>query len=86
MTMMGHYLSDDSLPHFFSNSGQFIPQHTTLAKPRGSIYPPRITARARFPLAGYQEAAGGSHFAASLTQGNSDICAEKPENKMLMTG
>lgn len=67
MTMMGHYLSDDSLPHFFSNSGQFIPQHTTLAKPRGSIYPPRITARARFPLAGYQEAAGGSHFAASLT-------------------
>lgn len=84
MTMMGHYLSDDSLPLFFF---KLRPIHPCVSIP---LWPtpeealsPRITARAQFPLAGYQEAAGGSHFAVSLAQGNSDICTERPENRML---
>lgn len=69
---------------YSSNSGQFIPDSAFhFDQPQRKHLSPRITARARFPLAGYQEAAGGSHFAVSLAQGNSDICTEQSENRML---
>lgn len=72
-------------PSFSSNSGQFIPVSASrFDQPQRKHFSPRNTARAWFPLAGYQEAAGGSHFAVRLAQGNSDICTEWPENKMLV--
>lgn len=81
VTTMGHYLWFCASLFLQTQASSFLPQHSTFTNPRGSIYSPRITARAWFPLAGHQETAGGSHFAECLTQGDSDICIEQHGKK-----